>query len=98
MKEKIKRVINNLNSYDEIAIYLNDVSTREWSEKRKDCIIKTKKSLIKKRYTIGMNIDKNSIINFTLVEGSFKQDKLINFFDKLNKKTIKIKLFLWIMY
>jgi len=45
-----------------------------------------------------MNIDKNSIINFTLVEGSFKQDKLINFFDKLNKKTIKIKLFLWIMY
>jgi hypothetical protein len=33
-----------------------------------------------------MNIDINNDIDFTLIEGSLKQDKLISFFDKLNKK------------
>ena len=97
LRDKIKPVFNNLNSYDEMAIYLNDTPTRGWSIKGTDCIIKTKKSLIKKRYTIGMNIDINSDIDFTLIEGSLKQDKLISFYNKLNKKKLKIEHFLWIM-
>jgi transposase len=94
LKDKIKPVFNNLNSYDEMAIYLNDTPSRGWSIKGNDCIIKTKKSLNKKRYTIGMNIDINSDIDFTLIEGSLKQDKLINFFNKLNKNKIKNRSFL----
>ena len=39
-------------------------------------------------YTIGMNIDINSDIDFNLIEGSLKQDKLINFLINL----INIKL------
>ena len=97
LRDKIKPVFNNLNSYDEMAIYLNDTPTCGWSIKGTDCIIKTKKSLIKKRYTIGMNIDINSDIDFTLIEGSLKQDKLISFYNKLNKKKLKIEHFLWIM-
>jgi hypothetical protein len=94
LKDKIKPVFNNLNSYDEMAIYLNDTPSYGWSKKGTECIIKTKKSLNKKRYTIGMNIDINSEIDFTLIEGSLKQDKLINFFNKLNKNKIKNKTFL----
>ena len=94
LKDKIKPIFNNLNSFDEMAIYLNDTPSYGWSIKGKDCIIKTKKSLNKKRYTIGMNIDINSDIDFTLIEGSLKQDKLINFFNKLNKKKIKNRTFL----
>ena len=94
MRDKIKPVFNNLNSYDEMAIYLNDTPSYGWSKKGTDCIIKTKKSLNKKRYTIGMNININSDIDFTLIEGSLKQDKLINFFNKLNKNKIKNRTFL----
>lgn len=94
LRDKIKPVFNNLNSFDEMAIYLNDTPTHGWSIKGNDCIIKTKKSLNKKRYTIGMNIDINSDIDFTLIEGSLKQDKLISFFNKLNKKKIKNRTFL----
>ena len=94
LKDKIKPIFNNLNSFDEMAIYLNDTPSYGWSIKGTDCIIKTKKSLNKKRYTIGMNIDINSDIDFTLIEGSLKQDKLINFFNKLNKKKIKNRTFL----
>jgi transposase len=94
LRDKIKHVFNNLNSYDEMAFYLNDNPTHGWSKKGIDCIIKTKKSLNKKIYTIGMNININSDIDFTLVEGSLKQDKLINFFNKLNKNKIKNKSFL----
>ena len=94
LRDKIKPVFNNLNSYDEMAIYLNDTPTHGWSIKGTNCIIKTKKSLNKKRYTIGMNININSDIDFTLIEGSLKQDKLINFFNKLNKNKIKNRSFL----
>lgn len=94
LRDKIKPIINNLNSYDEMAIYLNDTPSRGWSIKGTDCIIKTKKSLNKKRYTIGMNININSDIDFTLIEGSLKQNKLINFFNKLNKNKIKNRSFL----
>ena len=93
LKDKIKPIFNNLNSFDEMAIYLNDTPPYGWSKKGTDCIIKTKKSLNKKRYTIGMNIDINSDIDFTLIEGSLKQDKLINFFNKLNKEKIKNRTF-----
>lgn len=47
------------------------------SKKGSECIIKSKKSLNKKRYSIGMNINIESDIDFTLIEGSLKQDKLI---------------------
>lgn len=94
LRDKIKPVFNNLNSFDEMAIYLNDTPSYGWSKKGNDCIIKTKKSLNKKRFTIGMNININSNIDFTLIEGSLKQDKLINFFKKLNKNKIKNTSFL----
>ena len=76
-----------------MAIYLNDTPKKGWSKKGTPCIVKTKKSLIKKRYTIGMGIDINSNIEFTLIEGLLKQDKLIGFFNKFNKKTINNKTF-----
>ena len=41
-----------------------------------------------------MNININSDIDFTLIEGSLKQNKLINFFNKLNKNKIKNRSFL----
>lgn len=83
---KIKPVQNYLNSYDEMAIYLNDTPTYGWSIKGKDCIIENKKTLIKKRFTIGMAIDKKANIDFTLIEGSLKQDKL-------NKNKLKSQTF-----
>ncbi len=62
-----------------MAIYFNDTSSYGWSKKDTGCIIKTKKSLNKKCYSIGMNININININsdmdFTLIEGSLKQDK-----------------------
>ena len=41
-----------------------------------------------------MNKNINGDIDFTLIEGSMKQDKLINFFNKLHKNKIKNSYFL----
>ena len=75
-----------------MAIYLNDNPSHGWSIKGKDCIIETKKSLNKKSYIIGMNINIKSDINITLTEDSLKQDKLI-FLINLIKIILKIAVF-----
>lgn len=93
MAKKIEPIKNDLVSYDEMAVYLNDTPSRGWSIKGTDCIIQTKKPLRRQRFSIGMSIDYYSNIDFTLVEGSLRQDDLINFFNKLNKKKIKEKTF-----
>ena len=51
-----------------MAIYLNDTPPYGWSKKGTDCIIKTKNSLNKKRYTIGMNIDIYLNLNISFIK------------------------------
>ena len=65
-----------------MAIYLNDTPPYGWSKKGTDCIIKTKNSLNKKHYTIGMNID---IYIFKFKYIIYKMQKSFNFF-KYNYK------------
>lgn len=82
---------NNFVSYDEISIYLNCKNTKGWSIKGKKCIIKTKnKSIVNKRYTLGMAIDIKNKIDFTIVEGALKSNKFNTFMNKIckNKKNI----------
>jgi len=73
LKTKIKKVIdddiNLLISYDEMSIYLHSKPYKGWSKKGKACFIKTKiKSIFKKLYTLGMCINYEGIINFTITE------------------------------
>ena len=51
IKNKINEFDKKIVSQDEIAIYLNDKPSNGWSEKGKDCIIKSK------------TINKNKIFN-----------------------------------
>lgn len=85
LKEEIKETdINNLSSYDEMAIYINDIPYKGWSKKGEKCIILNKNnSILSKRITLGMCITKNKNIDFTLTEGSLKTDKFINFINKV---------------
>jgi len=80
---------NELLSYDEMAIYIDDEPKKGWSEKGKKCIIKTKRnSIVKKRYTIGMCINEDkTFIDYTINEKSLKSDKFNDFMEKINKKT-----------
>ena len=55
-------------------------------------IIKSKKQLIKTRFSISMTIDIDANINFTLKKGSMKQDDFIGLLTKLNKKYLKNKI------
>jgi transposase len=89
LKNKIKETdINNLSSYDEMSIYINDVPNYGWSKKGKKCIIINKNnSVIPKRITLGMCITMNKNIDFTLTEGSLKSNKFINFMNKVKINT-----------
>ena len=89
LKNKIKDTdINNLSSYDEMSIYINDVPYYGWSKKGKKCIIINKNnSVIPKRITLGMCITMNKNIDFTLTEGSLKSNKFINFMNKVKINT-----------
>ena len=80
---------NELLSYDEMAIYIDDILTKGRSEKGKKFVIKTKRnSIVKKRYTIGMCINEDkTFIDYTINEKSLKSDKFNNFMEKINKKT-----------
>ena len=51
LKEEIKETnINNLSSYDEMAIYINDIPYKGWSKKGEKCIILNKNiSILPKR-------------------------------------------------
>ena len=54
IKNKINEFDKKIVSQDEMAIYLNDKPSNGWSEKGKDCIIKSKKQLIKTRFSISI--------------------------------------------
>ena len=87
LKNKINNIdINNIFSYDEFSVYLNDSNTKGWSKKGKKCIIKTKnKSIFNKRYTVGMCINNKGKIDFTIVEKALKSDKFNKFMKKICK-------------
>lgn len=95
LKTELKHKINNINkndfiSYDEMSIYLNSVPYKGWSPKGKDCFIKTKnKTIYNKRYSLGMSIDTNSNIDFTIKEKALNGDNFNSFMKKINKKNNK---------
>lgn len=77
---------NQIISYDEMSVYLNSKPYRGWSEKGTNCVIKTKnKTIFNKRYTVGMGINSNAEIDFTIVEGALNGDKFNHFIKKLNR-------------
>ena len=77
---------DNLISYDEMSIYLNAKQYKGWSIKGKQCFIKTKnKTIFNKRFSIGMSIDINSNIDFTIIEGALKGIKFNTFMNKIIK-------------
>ena len=94
----LKNIINKINlnnfiSYDEMSIYLNSKPERGWSLKGKECIIKTKnktKTIFNKRFSLGMSIDINSNIDFTIKEKALDSFKFNKFINKINKKNNKI--------
>ena len=88
LKNKISNIdINNIISYDEMSIYLNQKPYKGWSRKGNNCFIKTKnKTIFNKRYSIGMSISINGKFNFTIVEGSLKSEKFNKFMKKIMNK------------
>lgn len=73
-----------------MSIYLNSKPYKGWSEKGKECIIRTKnKTIVNKRFSLGMSIDYNSNINFTIKEKALDSYKFNNFIKKINKKSDK---------
>ena len=96
LKTELKNKINNIDinkfiSYDEMSIYLNSKPYKGWSSKGKKCVIKTKnKTIYNKRYSIGMSIDINSNIDFTIKEKALDSNKFNKFISKINKKNNKI--------
>jgi transposase len=85
LKNKIYNIdINNILSYDEMSIYLNEKPYKGWSKKGNNCFIKTKnKTIFNKRYSIGMSISISGKINFTIVEGALKSNKFNKFMKKI---------------
>ena len=74
-----------------MSIYLNSKPYKGWSSKGKKCVIKTKnKTIYNKRYSIGMYIDINSNIDFTIKEKALDSNKFNKFISKINKKNNKI--------
>jgi transposase len=93
LKNKIDNIqnINNFVSYDEMSICLNSVPYKGWSIKGKNCIIKTKnKTIFNKRFSLGMSIDVNSNIDFTIKEKALNSQFFNKFIKKINKKNNKI--------
>jgi transposase len=85
LKNKISNIdINNILSYDEMSIYLNQKPYKGWSKKGNNCFIKTNnKTIFNKRYSIGMSISINGKIDFTIVEGALKSYKFNKFMKKI---------------
>ena len=93
LNNKINKIVNidNLISYDEMSIHLNSKPYKGWSSKGKECIIKTKnKTIFNKRFSLGMSIDINSNIDFTIKEKALDGFKFNKFIKKINKNNNKI--------
>lgn len=85
--------INKLYSYDEMSIYLNSKPYKGWSLKGKECFIKTKnKTIFNKRFSIGMSINIDSDIDFTLTDKALNGNKFNTFMKKINKNNNAIFL------
>lgn len=80
--------INDTHLMNEISVYLNQKPTHGWSEKGKDCVIKTQtKSIRNKRYSVCMAVSNKKIIDYTIVEGALKTIKFNGFLDKITTNT-----------
>ncbi len=92
LKNKINNIdINKFISYDEMSIYLNSKPYKGWSLKGKECIIKTKnKTIFNKRFSLGMSIDINSNIDFTIKDKALDSFKFNKFIKKINLSNNKI--------
>jgi transposase len=92
LKNKINNIdINKFISYDEMSIYLNSKPYKGWSLKGKECIIKTKnKTIFNKRFSLGMSININSNIDFTIKEKALDGFKFNKFIKKINKNNDKV--------
>jgi len=88
LKNKISNIdINNIISYDEMSIYLNQKPFKGWSKKGNNCYITTNnKTIFNKRYSIGMSISIKGKINFTITEGSLKSINFNKFMKKIMNK------------
>jgi len=89
LKEKMSTVkLDNILSYDEMSIYLNQKPYKGWSKKGNKCFISTSnKTIFNKRYTIGMSISIDGKIDFTIVQGALKSSKFNNFMKKIMTPT-----------
>ena len=74
-----------------MSIYLFSKPYKGWSTKGKECIIKTKnKSIVNKRYSLCMSIDKKANIDFTIIERALNGNKFNKFIKKINIKNNKV--------
>ena len=95
-KNELKNNINEIDidkfiSYDEMSIYLNSKPYKGWSKKGTCCFVETKnKTIINKRFSLGMSIDINSNIDFTIKEKALTGFTFNKFIKKINKNNDKI--------
>ena len=92
LKNKIDDIdLNKFISYDEMSICLNSKPYKGWSLKGKECIVKTKnRTIFNKRFSLGMSIDINSNIDFTIKEKALDSLKFNKFIKKININNDKI--------
>ena len=92
LKNKIDDIeLNKFISYDEMSICLNYKPYKGWSLKGKECIVKTKnRTIFNKRFSLGMSIDINSNIDFTIKEKALDSLKSNKFIKKININNDKI--------
>lgn len=92
LKNKIDNIeLNKFISYDEMSICLNSKPYKGWSLIGTKCVIKTKNKTIKnKRFSLGMSIDINSNIDFTIKEKALDSSKFNKFIKKININNDKI--------
>ena len=88
--ERVKSVIDYINvdnicSYDEISAVSNKYPRRGWSKRGEECIIESKNTLYGKRFTIGLTVNTEKIINFNVVEGGMKKKDFIDLMTEFNK-------------
>ena len=93
LKTKIKKIkdenINKLISYDEMSICLHSKPNIGWSKKGKMCYLTTKiKTIFKKRFTLGMSINFEGNINFTITEKALNSIKFNTFMKKINNRNL----------